>query len=82
MALFCNLDILAQLHPHTVMPKKRCVCISELYISFMIACGKHFLSLFITPSVLDILFDNLFICGDQSMFSFMVTPRKLKSLTR
>ena len=61
------------------MLKFRCGKISELYIVLSVYVGRNCLSLFITPSVRDILLAILSVCGAQFNVSSIVVPRKLNS---
>ena len=59
------------------MLKFRCGKISELYIVLSVYVGRKCLSLFMTPSVREILLAILSVCGAQFNVSCIVVPRKL-----
>ena len=61
------------------MLKFRCGKISELYIVLSVYVGRKCLSLFMTPSVREILLAILSVCGAQFNVSCIVVPRKLNS---
>ena len=61
------------------MLKFRCGKISELYIILSVYVGRKCLSLFMTPSVREILLAILSVCGAQFNVSCIVVPRKLNS---
>ena len=68
--------------PQFVIPNWRCERISESYINFIGEMGTYRFSLFITPSVREILFAIFWTCEFQFIYSFTVRPRKLNSVTR
>ena len=55
--------------------------VNESYINFMAEMGKYRFSLFITPSVREILL-AFFVREFQFIYSLTVNPRKLNSVTR
>ena len=61
------------------MLKFRCGKISELYIVLSVYAGRKCLSLFMTPSVQDIILAIQSMCGAQFNVSCIVVPRKLNS---
>ena len=78
-ARFCSFDMRSHSKPQFVIPNWRCERINESYINFIAERGKYRLSLFITPSVRDILLAIFCVCEFQFMYSFTVNPRKLNS---
>ena len=80
-ARFCSFDMRSHSKPQFVIPNWRCERINESYINFIAERGKYRLSLFITPSVRDILLVILYVCEFQFMYSFTVNSRKLNSVT-
>ena len=81
-ARFCNFNMRNHSKPQFVIPNWRCERISESYINFIAEMGKYRFSLFITPSVREILFAIFWTCEFQFIYSFTVRPRKLNSVTR
>ncbi len=78
-ALFCSLGNLPEWSPQDRMLKFRCGKIIELYIVLSVYVGRKCWSLFMTPSVRDILLAILSVCGAQFNVSCIVVPRKLNS---
>ena len=81
-ARFCSLNILFHSKPQHVIPNCRWDKIKESYMSFMAENGRYLFSLFIIPSVREILLAIFAECELQFINSFMVKPRKLKHETR
>ena len=76
-ARFCNFDMRSHSKPQFVIPNWRCERISESYINVIAEMGKYSFSLFITPSVREILFAIFWTYEFQFIYSFTVRPRKL-----
>ena len=81
-ARFCSLNILFHSRPQHVIPNCRWDKIKKSYVSFMAENGRYLFSLFIIPSVREILLAIFEECELQFINSFMVKPRKLKHETR
>ena len=61
-ARFCNFDMRSHSKPQFVIPNWRCEKINESYINFIAEMGKYRFSLFITPSVREILLAIFSVC--------------------
>ena len=65
-----------------MIPNCKCETIKESYINFMAEKSEYCFSLYITPNVGDILLVIVWVYQFQSMYSFIVNPKKLNSVTR
>ena len=81
-ARFCNFDMRSNSKPQFVIPNWRCERINESYINLFAEKGNYRFSLFITPSLREILLAIFWTCEFQFIYSFTVRPRKLNSVTR
>ena len=68
---FCSLNILFHSNPQHVIPHCRLDKIKESYMSFMAENGRYFFSLFIIPSVREILLAIFAQCELQFINSFI-----------
>ena len=80
-ARFCNLNILSHSKPQHVIPNCKWESTSESYINFIADVGRYLLSRFIMPNVREILFAIFDGWELQFMNSFIVSPKKLNSVT-
>ena len=74
---FAVLDMRSQSKPHFVIPNRRCKRLNESCINSIAERRRYRLSLFITPSMRDILL-AIVLCVSSN--SFAVNPRNLSSV--